>query len=243
MPPVGRVLLFWPSVKERCFDSGGGEVIGSDDATEPLCDREMISNVIFREETGARERWDGFSATTGSFSGVGTFPGQFLGNTKQGLFFTWTEWPKFNMSRICRNVVPTFILVMGYNLWKVLTNWRKSVQTDACFSLKEFGGTNKKKLLFARLQETEIRFYWSFTSSSPHLFLRGVPTADRPPSPPIFLFPAAPSSTSVSWYSHHLSSSHLHLTSFTLSYMSLELRLVNCRESLNFIKLNHRRIL
>lgn len=55
-PPVGRALLFWPSVKERCFDSSGGEVIGSDDATEPLRDREMISNVMFREETGARER-------------------------------------------------------------------------------------------------------------------------------------------------------------------------------------------
>lgn len=24
---------------------------------------------------------------------------------------------------VCRNVVPTFILVMGYNFWKVLTNW------------------------------------------------------------------------------------------------------------------------
>lgn len=35
---------------------------------------------------------------------------------------------------VCRNVVPTFILVMGYNLWKVLTNWRKSVQTDSCLS-------------------------------------------------------------------------------------------------------------
>lgn len=127
---------------------------------------------------------------------------------------------------VCRNVVPTFILVMGYNFWKVLTNW-------FMFELKEFGATNRKKLLVARLQETEIRFYWSFTSSSPHLFLRDVQTADRPPSPPIFLLPAAPSSTSVSWYSHRLSSSHLHLTSFTLSYMSLELRLVNCRESLN----------
>lgn len=54
-----------------------------------------------------------------------------------------------------------------------------------------------------------------FSSSS----VPGAPTADRPASPPIFLLPAAPSSTS-SWYSHHLSSSHLHLTSFTLSYMS-----------------------
>lgn len=121
-PPVGRALLFWPSVKERCFDSGGGEVIGSDDATEPLRDGEMISNVMFREETGARERWDGFSATTGSFSGVGTFPSQFVGtepgNTEH-LFFTWTEC----LQKRSANIYPSDGLQLLKSVNKLIHVW------------------------------------------------------------------------------------------------------------------------
>ena len=89
--------------------------------------REMISNVMFREETGARERclrrlfsnyWIFFRSRNVSQPVCGDRT-----RKHRRLLFTWTERPKFTLSEVCRNVVPTFLLVMGYNFWKVLTNW------------------------------------------------------------------------------------------------------------------------
>lgn len=159
--------------------------------------------------------------------------------TEHGYFFT--EWLKFNLCGVRRNIYPSDQLQLLKSV-----NEPKELCSNWCLGLKEFGGTNKKKLLVVRLQETELRFYRSSSSSSPpHLFLESRQQIvllhllfsfclqlhlPHPPDIPTISPPhisISPLSLCLTWAARRF------LILSQLSALSIYLGLVNCHDSVN----------